>query len=229
MKRAIALYSGGKDSHYSVLHSYRQGVAVEALVVAAPSREDSWLFHSVNVPWSTLHGEAMSLPVYVVPVSGVRDVELVELGNHLRRALERHQHVDYLVVGAVKSRYQLEKFKALSEELGLRLYAPLWALDEVELLRMEVEELSFIVTAVQAYCLDLRILGTLSSRELFNRLLKAREECGASLVGEGGEYETYVIGSPLFRGRGIAISRARIVLRPREYSGYFIIEDARLA
>ncbi len=228
MKRAVALYSGGKDSHYSVLYSYRQGIAAEALVVALPAREDSWLFHSVNAHWSSLHGEALGLPVYSVPVSGVRDAEVVELESHLRRVLEKHRSADYLVVGAVKSRYQLERFKAISEELGLRLYAPLWAQDEVELLKKEIEELSFVVTAVQAYCLNLRVLGTPSGPELLRYLTKAHEECGVSLVGEGGEFETYVIGSPLFGGRGVAISRARMVLRPSEYSGYFIIEDARL-
>lgn len=227
-RRAIALYSGGKDSHYSVLTSYRQGVTVEALVVAAPGREDSWLFHSVNTAWSSLHGEAMGLPVYVVPVSGVKDVELAELRDHLRRVLEVHRDVEYLVAGAVRSRYQLERFRALSEELGLELYAPLWARDEAELLRAEIEELRFIVTAIQAYCLDVRVLGAPSGPGLLRRLLEAHRECGVSLVGEGGEFETYVIGSPLFRGRGVAIGRARMVLRPSEYSGYYVIEDARL-
>lgn len=228
MKRAIALYSGGKDSHYSVLYSYYQSIVTEALVVALPRRDDSWLFHSVNTSWSRLHGEAMGLPVHEIPVSGVKDVELTELGSGLVRVLSKYQDVDYLIAGAVKSRYQLEKFKALSEEVGLSLHAPLWNQNEVDLLRKEMEELGFIVTAVQAYCLSPRILGNPLSPEVYSFLVAAHKECGVSLVGEGGEFETFVIRSPLFRGRGIAVSKAKMVLHPNIPAGYLLIEKARI-
>lgn len=228
MRRAIALYSGGKDSHYSILSSYYQGIIAEALVIALPSREDSWLFHAINTSWSKLHGEAMGTPVHEILVSGVKDVELVELRDGLSKVLNRYPDVDYLITGAVRSKYQLEKFKTLSEDLGLKLYTPLWNLDEAELLKKEVEELGFIVTAVQAYCLSPHILGNPSSLEVLRYLVTAHKECGVSLVGEGGEFETYVIRSPLFRGRGVAISKARTVLYPNLYTGYFIIEEASL-
>lgn len=228
MRRALALYSGGKDSHYSVLSSYYEGVTAEALVVVLPMREDSWLFHTVNTSWSILHGEAMGLPVHTVRVSGIKDVELVELRNELSRILRRYPDVDYLIAGAIRSKYQLERFKALSEELGLRLHAPLWGQSEVELLKREIEELSFIITAVQAYCLSSRMLGNPSGPEVLRHLVAAHRECGVSLVGEGGEFETYVIGSPLFRGRGVAISKAKMVYYPNIHAGYFIIEDASL-
>jgi len=228
VKRALALYSGGKDSHYSILLSYYQGITTDALVVALPRRDDSWLFHTVNASWSRLHGDAMGIPVHVVPVSGVKDVELFELRDGLSKILREYPHVDYLITGAVKSRYQLERFKAISEDLGLKLYAPLWNRDEVELLKREVEDLSFIVTAVQAYCLSLRILGNPSDSEILHYLVTAHKDCGVSLVGEGGEFETYVIGSPLFKGRGVAISKAKMVLHLNLHSGYFVIENAEL-
>lgn len=228
VRRALALYSGGKDSHYSVLSSYYEGVAAKALVVVLPKREDSWLFHAINTSWSMLHGEAMGLPVHTIYVSGIKDVELVELRNELSQILGKYPDVDYLITGAVGSKYQLERFKALSEELGLRLYAPLWGQSEVELLKKEIEELSFVITAVQAYCLNPRILGNPSGSEVLRHLIAAHRECGVSLVGEGGEFETYVIGSPLFKGRGVAISKARMVYYPNVHVGYFIIEDASL-
>jgi len=228
VRKAIALYSGGKDSHYSVLSSYYQGIITDALVVALPRRDDSWLFHAVNALWSKLHGEAMGVPVYIVPVSGVRDVELSELRDGLSRILREYPYVDYLVTGAVKSKYQLERFRALSEDLGLKLHAPLWNQNEVELLNREVRDLSFIVTAVQAYCLSLRVLGNPSGSEILRYLVTAHKDCGVSLVGEGGEFETYVIGSPLFKGRGIAISKATMILHPNFHAGYFIIENAEL-
>ncbi|MCX8184843.1 MAG: diphthine--ammonia ligase [Sulfolobales archaeon] len=228
MWRAVALYSGGKDSHYSILTSQNHNIFVEALVVALPRREDSWLFHTVNVLWSKLHGEAMGIPVHLVPVSGFKDFEYLELRDSLHQLLTTHSDVDYLVAGAVKSKYQLEKFKALAEELGLKLYAPLWGRREEELLEREVGELSFIVTAIQAYCLSPRLLGNPSSSEIIYLLTKAHRECGVSLVGEGGEFETFVIRSPLFRGRGVAVRRGRMVLHPHMFTGYYIIEDADL-
>lgn len=228
MARAVALYSGGKDSHYSLVLSYRAGIIPQALVTAVPQGEGSWLFHEVNVLWSRLHGEAMEVPLHFVEVSGRRDEELEELKRGLSGVLNLYPGVDYLVTGAVRSRYQLERFRKLAEELGLRLVAPLWGADEVALLYREAEELGFIVTAVQAYCLDYGVLGNPHTSEVVKSLLKAYKECGVSPVGEGGEFETFVIRSPLFRGRSVAVSKARKVVYPRMYVGYYIIEHAYL-
>jgi predicted ATP pyrophosphatase (TIGR00289 family) len=228
LAKALALYSGGKDSHYSLVLSYRNGIIPYVLVTAAPLREDSWLFHGVNVSWCKLHGEAMGIPSFLIEVSGRKNRELNEFKRGLSRVLSLYPDVDYLITGAVRSRYQLEKFKELSEELGLRLIAPLWGADELTLLRRESEELGFVVTAVQAYCLDYGILGNPRTEEVFRSLLKAYRECGISPVGEGGEFETFVIRSPLFRGTSVALSKARKVVYPNMYVGYYIIEHAYL-
>lgn len=228
MAKALALYSGGKDSHYSLVLSYRSGIVPRVLVTATPLREDSWLFHGINVTWCRLHGEAMGIPLFFIEVSGVKDRELDEFKKGLSRVLSLYPDVDYLITGAVKSRYQLEKFKELSEELGLRLVAPLWGADELALLRMECEELGFVVTAVQAYCLDYGILGNPRTEEVFRSLHRAYRECGVSPVGEGGEFETFVIRSPLFRGTSVALSKARKVVYPHMHVGYYIIEHAYL-
>ena len=228
MAKALALYSGGKDSHYSLVLSYRSGIVPRVLVTATPLREDSWLFHGINVTWCRLHGEAMGIPLFFIEVSGVKDGELDEFRKGLSRVLSLYPDVDYLITGAVRSRYQLEKFKELSEELGLRLVAPLWGADELALLRMECEELGFVVTAVQAYCLDYGILGNPRTEEVFRSLHRAYRECGVSPVGEGGEFETFVIRSPLFRGTSVALSKARKVVYPHMHVGYYIIEHAYL-
>ena len=228
MAKALALYSGGKDSHYSLVLSYRSGIVPRVLVTATPLREDSWLFHGINVTWCRLHGEAMGIPLFFIEVSGVKDRELDEFKKGLSRVLSLYPDVDYLITGAVKSRYQLEKFKELSEELGLRLVTPLWGADELALLRMECEELGFVVTAVQAYCLDYGILGNPRTEEVFRSLHRAYRECGVSPVGEGGEFETFVIRSPLFRGTSVALSKARKVVYPHMHVGYYIIEHAYL-
>lgn len=228
MRRALVLYSGGKDSHYSLMLSYYHGIIPEALLVAVPDRQDSWLFHSVNVSWAMLHGELMGLRVYAIPVSGVRDVEHKEFREGLAKVLGKHEEIDYIVTGAVKSRYQLERFKSVAEDLGLRLYAPLWGANELELLRKEMEMLTFVITAVQAYCLDLRVLGRLSDPRTYLALLRAHRECGVSLVGEGGEFETFVIRSPMFKGKGIAIRKARKEVFPPANVGYYVIEDTAI-
>jgi predicted ATP pyrophosphatase (TIGR00289 family) len=228
LAKALALYSGGKDSHYSLVLSYRSGIVPRVLVTATPLREDSWLFHGINVTWCRLHGEAMGIPLFFIEVSGVKDRELDEFKKGLSRVLSLYPDVDYLITGAVKSRYQLEKFKELSEELGLRLVAPLWGADELALLRMECEDLGFVVTAVQAYCLDYGILGNPRTEEVFRSLHRAYRECGVSPVGEGGEFETFVIRSPLFRGTSVALSKARKVVYPHMHVGYYIIEHAYL-
>ncbi len=228
LAKAVALYSGGKDSHYSLILSYRDGIVPHVLVTAVPRREDSWLFHGVNVMWCKLHGEAMDIPLHFIEVSGRKNEELEELKRGLLSILNLYPDIDYIITGAVRSRYQLERFKELSEELSLRLVAPLWGADEVTLLHSEFGELGFIVTAVQAYCLDYGVLGNPHTGEVLKSLLKAYRECGVNPIGEGGEFETFVIRSPLFRGKYVAVSKARKVVYPRMYIGYYVIEHAYL-
>lgn len=225
LKRAAALYTGGKDSHFAVLEALKQGVLVDTLIIVRSAREDSWMFHTVNIGWAPLHARLMGLKLLEVKVSGEVEKEVKELGRALKRLLSCSNY-DFIVSGAVASKYQKERVDNLADELGIKHLAPLWGRNQSDLLEEEVRELGVIVTAVQAYGLGGEWLGKILQPDDVAVLGKALKEYGVSPVGEGGEYESFVIRSPLFRGGGIVINKASIRYYRHHFTGYYLIEEA---
>ncbi|MCD6428235.1 MAG: diphthine--ammonia ligase [Desulfurococcales archaeon] len=229
LKKAIALYTGGKDSHYSIIKALEAGVKVAALITAVPKLTDSWMFHSVNLRYVKLHAQAMNLPLYMISVSGVKEKEVEELRNYIKGAvLSRHDDVDYIISGATASRYQKERVDSLAEELGLKHLAPLWGCDPVNLLAEEVNYIDFIIVAVQAFGLTARWLGKLVSHKDLSDFVEICRKFGINPVGEGGEIETFVISSPLFHGHAVRIHKSVVEWFPELHYGYYLIEDATL-
>lgn len=217
------MYTGGKDSHYSMLKAMEEGHQVVCLVTAASRRSDSYMFHTVNIRWSLLHGEAMGIPQYLVEVSGEKEQEVEELYQALRPIAERHG-VEGIVTGAVASRYQKARVDALAERLGVKHIAPLWGRDQAEVLREEAARLRFVITAAMAMGLGPRHLGLTVTPEVAEEIIALSGRYGFSPVGEGGEYETYVVESPLF---SIEILEGEPHWHPAGW-GYYLIKNARV-
>ncbi|MEZ0318683.1 MAG: diphthine--ammonia ligase [Pyrobaculum sp.] len=195
--RVAVLYTGGKDSHYALLKALEAGLVPSCLVTAVPRNPESYMFHTVNIKWSLLHGEAMGVRHYVVEVSGEKEREVEELAQQLAKIRERCPF-DGLVTGAVASRYQKDRIDAVAARLGVAHLAPNWGRDQEELLREEAGTMRFIITAAMAMGLGPQHLGKVVTPTVAEELITLSRKYGFSPVGEGGEYETYVIESPLF-------------------------------
>ncbi len=225
MVKAIALYTGGKDSHYALLKTLRSGINVKALIIVESRRQDSWMFHTVNIRNAVEHAKILSIPYVVIKVSGVKEAEVAELSQGITESNLLDEDTEYIISGAVASRYQKIRVDKLARELGLKHYSPLWGMPQEELLKEEVEELTFIITAIQAFGLPLKWLGTPVTKGNVNALIKDIRKYSISPVGEGGEFETYVISSPLFNGKAVVIHKASMVCLPEQFTGYYILED----
>lgn len=225
--RGAVLYTGGKDSHYAVIEAWlRHRVEPAVLVIVRPRRPDSWMFHSINTTWAMLHAYSIGVPYEVVEVSGEKEVEMEELRHSLGEVIERYG-CDALVTGAVASRYQRSRVDKLAKELGVRHISPLWLRDQTEIFLMESDLLDFMIVAVQAYGLSNDVLGTPIKQLGPKKLLQTFSKYGISPVGEGGEFETYVLASPLMK-KSVCVRKARILWSEHTWSGYYIIEDAGL-
>lgn len=222
----LALYTGGKDSHYALMRAVEEGHTVKCLITAEPARQDSYMFHAVNARWALLHGEAMGVPHYLVEVSGVKEREVEELGEVLAR-YRRECGAEGVLTGAIASRYQKERVDRLAERLGLAHVAPLWGRDQGELLLAEAASEEFVIVAVMAMGLDARWLGARIGPREAEALLSLSKRYGFSPVGEGGEFETYVMASPLLRGKRVEILEADTYWSPAGW-GVYAIKSARL-
>ena len=226
MYRVAALYSGGKDSTYALHWAFLKGFNVVCLITVEPRREDSWMFHYPQISLTRLQAKALGLPHVYIPSSGERDKELSDLKRALEIAVEEFG-VEGLVIGALLSDYQRMNINLIAEELGLRVYSPLWRKDQSRYMR-ELIEFGFkiVITSINVYGLPPKFLGKVLTLEDVDEICRLASIYGFNPAFEGGEAETLVIDAPLYRKR--IVIRSSSVVKCSEYSWRLIIHDVEL-
>ena len=207
--RVAALFSGGKDSTYATYVAMQRGWDVTDLLSIMPEDRDSMLFHTPNLHLTALQAEAMRVPLIREPAAKGEDGEL----DALRRIFKRLD-VDGVIVGAIASDYQHARVNRIADEVGLRVFAPLWRRDPRRLVYDYLEAAFDIAfSSVSAEGLDASWLGRRWDNRAIQELLRLQETRGVHPCGEGGEFETLVLDGPMF------LDRVRVVRAEREWHG----------
>ncbi|MEM2123073.1 MAG: diphthine--ammonia ligase [Candidatus Bathyarchaeia archaeon] len=223
--KCIVLYSGGKDSNLALWYAAHQGWSVELLLSVIPRSSESYMFHYPNVEWTKLQAEALGYPIRMFTIEDVGEDEVQGLGEALRE-IRDDVVFDSVVSGAVMSDYQRSRIDRVCEEIGVYSIAPLWGKDPFTLLRIEIEMgFKFLVTACTAQGLDQGWLGRLFTISDLNGILEAYKKFGVNPIFEGGEAESFVVDSPLFRYPIRILDSEKIWYGDR---GYLMIRDAVL-
>ena len=219
--RLACLYSGGKDSTYSAYLMEQQGHRVCTLVNIVPSDPYSWVFHTLNLEAVPLMAQAMGKKLVSVPSDGTETGDLAALGQGLKGL-----NVEGVVVGAIASDYQWDRINGVCESLGLRLFAPMWRKDQLTLLNDMVEAgVKAIIVGVFAEGLDQKWLGRTIDHDCLEDLVKVAEKHGINVSGEGGEYETMALDSPM-HAQPIRIASTETVVE--RDTARLLVKNARL-
>ncbi len=187
---AIVLFSGGKDSTYSIYLAMQQGFEIKKLVTVYPKNEESYMYHVPMITRTSLQAEAMGIEQDVYRI----DDSLLSLKN----VLEKYS-VDAVVSGAIASNYQKTRIEEVCTDLGFFSYAPLWGKGQDRILKdMLAAELKIMIIGVYAYGLDESYLGKIIDSQILKKLKEVEKKYRINLAGEGGEYETFVVDAPFF-------------------------------
>lgn len=206
-----ALTSGGKDSILSIQKAIDSGKEVRYLVTARPENRDSYMFHSSNLDAVAVIAKVAGMQYVEIPTHGRKEEELADLEAGLA-ALD----VEGVTAGAVASRYQADRVKAITDRLGIRLFTPLWHMDTELLLREVTARLEAMIIVTAAEGLNEQFLGARFDDELIARLKRVAAIHRINLAGEGGEYETLTLNAP-FYSRPITYSTSEIRSSPGRY------------
>lgn len=191
--KLASLYSGGKDSTFSLYLAEQMGHEVPYLVNVIPEASDSWIFHTPNLSVVPAMAEAMGRTLVTSTSSGTEEGDM----EGLRRALEGLD-VDGVVSGAIWSDYQWDRMGQVCGDLGLRLVTPLWRKDQDLVMERFLDSgIRAIIVGCYAEGLDESWLGREIDRRAVDELKSIRERTGISIVGEGGEYESMTLDSPM--------------------------------
>ncbi|MBS7382313.1 MAG: diphthine--ammonia ligase [Candidatus Methanomethylophilaceae archaeon] len=195
--RLAALYSGGKDSTFATYLAHQMGHEISFLVNIVPMDKASWIFHTPNLSIVPKMAEAMDIPMISVVSDGTEEGDM----DALKDALEGLD-IDGVVVGALWSDYQWDRMNRVLGELDLIMLAPLWRKDQDMVYdEMVSAGIDAIIVGVFAEGLDGGWLGRHIDNTSKDELKALRSRYGISIMGEGGEYESMTLDSPMFKKR----------------------------
>ncbi len=223
MKLAI-LFSGGKDSTFTVYKALKDGHEVKYLISLISENPASYMFHYPNISLTKTLAGNMGIPIITKPTKGEKEKELEDIKSAI---LQIRKEIDGIGAGALASRYQYDRVANICKELGLKTYTPCWLQDGEEHWK-EILEAGFevIVTGVAAEGLTKKWLGRKVGWKELEELKKIREKTGIHLGFEGGEGETLVLDCPLYKKK-VEVVESKIVME-NECTGQLKIEKVRL-
>ncbi len=191
------MYSGGKDSTFATYLAHQMGHEISLLVNIVPMDKASWIFHTPNLSIVPKMAEAMDIPLISVVSDGTEEGDM----DALKDALEGLD-IDGVVVGALWSDYQWDRMNRVLGELDLIMLAPLWRKDQDMVYdEMVSAGIDAIIVGVFAEGLDEGWLGRHIDNASKDELKILRSRYGISIMGEGGEYESMTLDSPMFKKR----------------------------
>jgi len=194
-----ALFSGGKDSTYSIFETQNHGHVVTCLVTILANSEDSHLLHHPNVALTSLQAKSMKIPqITITAKSSDTESELENLKEALSAAKKEYR-IEGIVHGGILSEFQKTKFEGVAKDLGLQVISPLWQKNQTQYMRLLLDSgFEFIITSVSTDGLDKSWLGKKITKDDLDKLEQLSEKYKFNLSFEGGEAETFVVNCPLF-------------------------------
>ncbi len=196
--KICALFSGGKDSTYALHWAVLKGFEVTSLITFLPELEDSWMFQYQNVGFTRFQATSMGFPLVTFETSGKKDEEIDDLRNALLSCKDAGDQG--VVTGALLSDYQRMNINMVADEIGMKVFSPLWRKDQENYMRSLLREgFKFMVTHSASMGFPHHLVGKIVDEHDVEEIIHASRKYGFNPAFEGGEAETFVVNAPLFR------------------------------
>lgn len=227
--KVVGLLSGGKDSCFNLMHCVAAGHEIVGLATLAPphgqeGEMDSWMYQTAGHDAVPIVADAMGLPLFRGHIEGsARDTgaqyaggddsdETEDLARLLRQVQAAYPDLNGVSVGAIESNYQRVRVEHVCSRLGLVVLAYLWKRPQASLVNEMVEAgLQAVLIKVAGAGLGVRDLSK-SLGALLPKLNSISQQFGAHVAGEGGEYETLTLDSPLHQKGRVALGETKVVM-----------------
>ncbi len=184
------------------------------------------MFHTPNIALAKLQAEALGFPLIEQETTGEKEKELSDLKKALVLAKKKYS-IEGIVTGALFSNYQRERIEKLADSVGLKIFSPLWHMEqELEFRNVLDSGFKVMLSSIGADGLDKSWLGKEIRHEDIDRLVKLNQKIGINIAGEGGEFESLVIDGPIF-SKKVKILDSEIIEEGKN-SARFIVKKAEL-
>ena len=217
--RVAILGSGGKDSAYATWWARMRGWDVKAVVTMCVTGEDSMMFQTQGVAIAGMQAASAGIPWLPILTSGEMDEEMGDLENGLRglsnpnEAMESswpdgwdsssimihsgELKLDGIVSGALRSDFQKTRIELMCQRLGMHSFSPLWHTPPNSHMRSLCEHgFDVMIASVSSEGLGREWLGKRLVMGNLGELEELSKKFRFNVDGEGGEFETLVLGAP---------------------------------
>ena len=198
MKLALLL-SGGKDSLYSGFIAKKFNHELSCLISIFSENKESYMFHTPSISKVENQAKVMRIPLIIQKTKGKKEDELKDLEKAIKIAIKKYK-IEGVVTGAIQSVYQASRIQKICNKLKIWVFNPLWQVDEEEYLNDLVKnKFKVIIIGVFAFPLDKKWLGKEIDKNFIKEIKELNKKYKISQIGEGGEFETFVLNCPLFK------------------------------
>ncbi|HSB56457.1 MAG TPA: diphthine--ammonia ligase [Nitrosopumilaceae archaeon] len=197
--KLASLFSGGKDSMFAIYKEKQKGNDIVCAVTVFPESDESTFLHYPNIEVTKLQARSMNIQhIFSKTNSNNVETEMQEIIKLLTQA-KKDYSIEGVVHGGILSNFQKERFEKIGTKLNLKIFSPLWKINQKEYLKDLIESnFHFIITSVSSAGLDESWLGKEITKQDVEKLENLATKYGFNLSFEGGEAETLVIDCPLF-------------------------------
>jgi diphthine-ammonia ligase len=223
LSKFVVSWSGGKESTLSLNRALHQDVRVSHLMSFVSNKGRS-MGHALNVKLLKAQSEAVGLPLVTKEVTWeTYEQGFKELVNELKLS-----GVEGCVFGDVEDITEHREWnERVCKELGIKALSPLFGGDPENVFR-EFIRLGFeaVVIVVKKEFLGDEWLGRKLDQDFLNDLLEIKDSKNVDVLGELGEYHTFVYDGPIFKKRIELIKTQKV---PRNGYTYLDITKFKLA
>ncbi|MEA2037220.1 MAG: diphthine--ammonia ligase [Nanoarchaeota archaeon] len=217
------LWSSGKDSAFAAWRMLKQNYQISCLISLKSRNLDSYMFHTPNIDLVRLQAKSMGIPLIMQETEGMKEKELVDMKKAIKIAKDKYA-IQGVVTGAIFSNYQRSRVEKICDELGLKIFSPLWHIDQEKEMREIIQNgFKFIISKVAAYGLDESWLGRIITEKDVDNIVKINKKMGMNVAFEGGEAETLMVDGPMFEKK-IKIKKAKVIMENENTGLYNVIE-----
>ena len=197
--RAAVLFSGGKDSCLALHKAMKQGYKTEVLLAMVPETMDSMMFHTPETALLNKQAEMLGIVLMTKKTKAREEKEELKDLKEMVSAAKRKYKFDILVIGGIASSYQSARIRKIADEIGLKIFAPLWNYTSRQLWKELLDEgFKIVMTKISCEGIPKELIGKVLTRTDIDKLERLSEKHKFRLDFEGGEAETAVLLMPEF-------------------------------
>lgn len=215
--KAIASWSGGKDSCLAYYKALKDGVEVSCLLNFISRQSKRGCFHGLEGRLLKFQAGLIGMPLAQKEVSP--DMQMYEA--EFKAAVSEFKHsakIDSMVFGDIYLLEHQSWVERVCEDLQINAIEPLWNNDPERIIDEFVDAgFKAIIVSCKVDIMGPEFIG----RYIDKRLVEELKQRGVCPCGEKGEFHTLVVDGPIFKRR-IEITESQVIKKEGFWTHWFL-------